>query len=42
MTSKVDELEKERKEKGELINNLQIEGSSLRIEIKILEKKADG
>ena len=42
MTSKVVELEKERKEKGELINNLQIEVSFLRIEIKILEKKADG
>ena len=42
LTSKFDELEKERKEKGELINNLQIEVSSLRVEIKILEKKADG
>ena len=42
LTSKFDELERERKEKGELINNLQIEVSSLRVEIKILEKKADG
>ena len=35
-------LRKKKKEKFELINNLQIEVSSLRVEIKILEKKEDG
>ena len=41
LTSKVDELERERKEKDELINSLQIEVSSLKVEVKNLEKKAD-
>ena len=41
LTSKFDELEKERKEKDELINSLQIEVSSLKVEVKNLEKKAD-
>ena len=41
LTSKLDELEKERKEKHELINSLQIEVYSLEVEIKYLEKKAD-
>ena len=41
LTSKFDELEKERKEKDELINSLQIEVSSLKVEIKNLEKKTD-
>ena len=39
LTSKFDELEKERKEKDELINSLQIEVSSLKVEVKNLEKK---
>ena len=41
LTSKLDELERERKEKDELINSLQIEVSSLMVEVKNLEKKAD-
>ena len=39
LASKFDELEKERKEKDELINSLQIEVSSLKVEVKNLEKK---
>ena len=39
LTSKFDELERERKEKDELINSLQIEVSSLKVEVKNLEKK---
>ena len=35
LTTKFDELERERKEKDELINNLQIEVSSLKIGKKI-------
>ena len=42
LTSKFDELERERKEKDELINSLQIEVSSLKVEVKNLEKEADG
>ena len=41
LTSKFDELEKERKEKDELINSIQIEVSSLKVEVKNIEKKAD-
>ena len=41
LTSKFDEIERERKEKDELINILQIEVSSLKVEVKNLEKKAD-
>ena len=41
LTSKFDELEKERKEKDELINSLQIEVSSLKVEVKNLEKKTN-
>ena len=41
LTSKFDELEKQRKEKDELINSLQIEVSSLKVEVKNLEKKTD-
>ena len=41
LTSKFDELKKERKEKDELINSLQIEVSSLKVEVKSLEKKTD-
>ena len=41
LTSKFDVLEKERKEKDELINGLQIEVSSFKVEAKNLEKKAD-
>ena len=41
LTTKFDELKKERKEKYELINSLQIEVSSLKVEVKNLEKKAD-
>ena len=41
LTSKFDELEKERKEKDELINSLQIEVSSLKVEVKNLEKETD-
>ena len=36
LTSKFDELERERKEKDELINSLQIEASSLKVEVKNL------
>ena len=39
LTSKFDELEKERKEKDGLINSFQIEVSSLKVEVKNLEKK---
>ena len=39
LTSKFDELERERKEKDELINSLQIEVSSVKVEVKNLEKK---
>ena len=39
LTSKFDELERERKEKDELINILQIDFSSLKVEVKNLEKK---
>ena len=42
LTTKFDELKKERKQKDELINILQIEVSSLKVEVKNLEKKADG
>ena len=41
LTSQFDELEKERKENDELINRLQIEISSLKVEVKNLEKKTD-
>ena len=41
LISTFDELERERKRKDELINNLQIEVSSLKVEVKNLEKKAD-
>ena len=41
LTSKFDELERERKEKDELINSLQIEFSSLKVELKNQETKAD-
>ena len=41
LTSKFNELEKERKEKDELINSLQIKVSSLKVEVKNLEKKTD-
>ena len=40
LTSKFDELERERKEKDELINILQIDFSSLKVEVKNLEKKS--
>ena len=40
LTSKLDQLEKERKEKDELINSLQIKVSSLQVEVKNLQKKA--
>ena len=36
LTSKFDELKREKKEKDELINNLQIEVSSLKVEVKNL------
>ena len=39
LTSKFDKLEKEREEKDELINSLQIEVPSLKVEVKNLEKK---
>ena len=39
LTSKFDETKKERKEKDELINSLQIEISSLKVEVKNLEKQ---
>ena len=41
LTSKFDELERERKEKVELINSLQIEVSSLKVEVKNLKKKSN-
>ena len=41
LISTFDELERERKRKDELINNLQIEVSSIKVEVKNLEKKAD-
>ena len=41
LTTKFEQLEKERKEKDELINSFQIEVSSLKVEVKNLEKKAD-
>ena len=41
LTSQFDKLEKERKEKDELINSLQIEVSSLKVEVKNLEKNPD-
>ena len=41
LTSKFDELEKKRKEKDELINILQVGVSSLKVEVKNLEKKTD-
>ena len=41
LTSKFDELERKRKEKDELINSLQIEVSSLKVEVKNVENKAD-
>ena len=39
LTIKFDELEKERKEKDEFINSLQIEVSFLKVEVKNLEEK---
>ena len=39
LTSKFDALERERKEKDESINSLQIEVSSLKLEVKNLEEK---
>ena len=39
LTSKFDALEKERKEKDESINSLQIEVSSLKLEVKNLDEK---
>ena len=39
LSSKFDELQRKRKEKDELINSLQIEVSSLKVEVKELEKK---
>ena len=39
LTLKFDELERKRKEKDKLINSLQIEISSLKVEVKNLEKK---
>ena len=39
LMTKFDELEKERKEKDELFNGLQIKVCSLKIEVKNLEKK---
>ena len=41
LTSKFDELERERKEKDELINSLQIEVFSLQLKVKNLEKKTN-
>ena len=40
LTSKFDELKKVRKEKDELINSLQIDVSSFKVEVKNLEKKS--
>ena len=39
LTSKFDELERERKKKDELINSLEIEVSSFKVEVKNLENK---
>ena len=39
LSSKFDELQRKRKEKDELINSLQIKVSSLKVEVKELEKK---
>ena len=41
LKTKFDELEKERKEEDEWINNLQIEVFSVKAEVKNIEKKAD-
>ena len=41
LTSKFDELERERKEKDKLINNLQVEVSSLKVKVENLGKKVD-
>ena len=41
LTFKFDELERERKEKDELMNIFQIEVSSRKVEVKNLENKAD-
>ena len=41
LTSKFDELKRERKEKDELINSLQIEVFSLQLKVKNLEKKTN-
>ena len=41
LTSKFDELEREKKEKDKLISRLQIEVSSLKVEVKNLEKYPD-
>ena len=41
LTTKFDELEKERKEKDGIINSLHTEVSSLKVEVKNLEKKTD-
>ena len=41
LTYKFDELEKERKEKDELINSLEIEVFPLKVDVKNLEKKTD-
>ena len=40
LTTKFDELEKEREEKYELINSLQIEVFSFKVKVKNLEKKS--
>ena len=40
LTTKFDELEKEREEKYELINSLQIEVFSFKVKLKNLEKKS--
>ena len=40
LTTKFDELEKEWKEKDQSINSLHIEVSSLKVEVKNLEKKS--
>ena len=41
LISKFDELKKEKKRKKEVINSLQIEVSSLKVEVKSIEKKGD-
>ena len=41
LTSKFDELKRERKEKDELINSLQIEVFSVQLKVKNLEKKTN-